>query len=176
MSNRSPYSTSTSTSSSSSNRTVPLSSTPTPSRFFTLTTLYPFLLLSLTTSLAINLRSSRNSSATQIAHLKAQISILERTLERIRTTRGGWQGLSEEERKGVEKELRSIGLNGGREGGSEDGGGNAKGDKETSWTEVIFGNKEKRYQPRHAITAETDWEQGKNSGSAACKRKSRQGS
>ncbi|KDE06039.1 hypothetical protein MVLG_03593 [Microbotryum lychnidis-dioicae p1A1 Lamole] len=145
-----------STSSSTSPPSDPLSSSgPPPSRFFTLSTLYPFLLLSITTSLAINLRSSRNANATQVAHLNAHISILERTLEHITSTKGGWQGLTEQERIRIERELQSIGL---RESGEKDRP-ESEHTGETSWSEVFFGNKEKRYQARQATDDDTDWEQ-----------------
>lgn len=137
---------STSSSSSSSSQLPP----PRPS-YFSRQTLYPFLLLSAITSLALNLSHSRSQRQQETSQLSAQITVLEALVARLQER--SWPSLTEEDRETVERELELVGL------------GRGKGKKreehdeteETSWGEVLFGKKGKAYEPEKD---DTDWEKG----------------
>lgn len=136
-----------SSSSSSGGGSVP---PPRPS-YFSRQTLYPFLLLSTITSLALNLSHSRSQRQQETSQLSAQITVLEAVVARLQ--QASWSQLTEEDRETVERELELVGL----------GRGKAKAKlehdetEETSWGEVLFGKKGKEYEPEKD---DTDWEKG----------------
>ncbi|ORY85378.1 hypothetical protein BCR35DRAFT_324698 [Leucosporidium creatinivorum] len=121
---------------------------PRPS-YFSRQTLYPFLLLSTITSLALNLSHSRSQRQQETSQLSAQITVLEALVQRLQTR--SWTQLTEEEKETVERELELVGLGRGK--------GKAKIEhdeaEETSWGEVLFGKKGKAYEPEKD---DTDWE------------------
>jgi hypothetical protein len=124
-----------------------------PSRpsYFSRQTLYPFLLLSTITSLALNLSHSRSQRQQETSQLAAQITVLEAVVARLQQR--SWRQLSEEDKETVERELELVGLGRGK--------GKAKIEHdevgETSWGEVLFGKKGKAYEPEKD---DTDWEKG----------------
>lgn len=140
--------------------------------YLTLSTLYPFLLLSIMTSLALNLSHNRSKFKDEELTSRARISILERIILRLQQNDrlisegkgkgkavGG--GLSEEEQEIIERELELVGL--GRGKGKKvmkaDGTITTTGDEEvgTSWREVFLGKKGKEWEEPD----EVDWEKGK---------------
>lgn len=154
-------------------RAPPTSPPPPRPSYFTLQALYPFLLLSTMTSLALNLSHSRATQETETSHLRAQISVLESVLRRLTAEeeRAGeaWtkrrRGLSPEEQETVERELELVGLGRGKNKDLAVGGGNAGGNaggqlagiKPVAWAEVFFGKKGKEWE---VDTDDTDWEKG----------------
>lgn len=94
------------------------------------------------TSLALNLGHSRSSHSTRTSHLRAQISVLDSLVERVRAG-----GVGEE---GVERELEMVGLGRGK-------GRVVEGVEEIRWGEVFFGKKGKKWEDEKD---ETDWEKG----------------
>ncbi|GAA5955070.1 hypothetical protein JCM21900_002776 [Sporobolomyces salmonicolor] len=136
-------------SASSSSAPPPKDDPPRPS-WISAVTIYPFILLSAMTSLALNLSHQRAARATETAHLGAQISVLESLLARVRE---GKQ-LSEAGQEEVERELELVGL--GRGKGKEAVNAEAGAKAPTSWREVLFGKKGKEFEEKD----DTDWEKG----------------
>ncbi|GAA6005665.1 hypothetical protein JCM10207_005288 [Rhodosporidiobolus poonsookiae] len=124
---------------------------PPPPSYITAATVYPFILLSAITSLALNLGHQRTARETEGAHFRAQISVLETLVNRLRDQTMG-RTLTADEQEEVERELELVGLGRGKGKKTVD----AEGDKkdETSWTEVFFGKKGKAYEEEDT----TDWE------------------
>ncbi|GAA6058564.1 hypothetical protein JCM10212_007003 [Sporobolomyces blumeae] len=117
---------------------------------FTASTVYPFLLLSAITSLALNLSHQRSARQQETAHLSAQISVLETLVNRIASRRAP---LSTDEQEDIERELELVGL--GRGKGKQAVDAEKSSRPETSWTEALFGKKGKQYEPE---TDDTDWD------------------
>ncbi|GJN91798.1 hypothetical protein Rhopal_004821-T1 [Rhodotorula paludigena] len=127
---------------------------PPPPKYFTAATIYPFILLSAITSLALNLSHQRTARDTERAHLQAQISVLETILARLRAVPAAARAsLSEQQQEDIERELELVGL--GRGKGKEAVSAEASVREATSWTEVFFGKKGKGYEEEKD---ETDWE------------------
>ncbi|GAA6052306.1 hypothetical protein JCM3770_007242 [Rhodotorula araucariae] len=131
----------------------PPSSTPPPPRpsYFQAATIYPFILLSAITSLALNLGHQRTARETESAHYRAQISVLEAILARLRMPRGAV--LSDTEQESIERELELVGLGRGKDKAVVDAETSIR--EQTSWTEVFFGKKGKGYE---LDKDDTDWE------------------
>lgn len=174
------YSTATSTSSATP---LPLPEEPPRISYLSLQTLYPFLLLSIITSLALNLSHNRNNTQAEQHTLRAQISVLETIVQRIRSreehvaldAKGKGKGkglvpLTEMEQEVIERELELVGL--GRAkllpatgAKKDDAGGTLIGGKGkevasevgTTWREVFLGKKGKEWEEDKD---ETDWEKG----------------
>ena len=125
-------------------------SRPPPRSLVSLDTLYPFLLLSAITSLALNLGHSRSAVTNEADHLRAQISVLESILAEEREHRP----LSGDEHELIERQLELVGL------------GRGKGKAEhivkgrfgqTAWGEVFFGKKGREWEENKAAE-EAEWE------------------
>lgn len=116
-------------------------------KYFTKATIYPFLLLSIMTSLALNLSYSKTANQQKFNSLKAQISVLQSSLLTLKST------TKAEERKKVlstiQRELEMVGL-----GNSKD---HFLTTAETTWLEVLFGKKQPEFQPAEE---EEDWQKG----------------
>lgn len=115
---------------------APAEESPRPS-FFTRQTIYPFLLLSLLTSLALNLSHGRAQHIEASAVLRAQISVLTTLKARLLAAASSSpRKLSHEDRERVERELEMVGLGKAK-------GRTTKDDREegTSWKEVFLGKK-----------------------------------
>ncbi|BGP45065.1 hypothetical protein JCM10450v2_000882 [Rhodotorula kratochvilovae] len=128
----------------------PPPSPPLPPRpsYFQAATIYPFILLSAITSLALNLGHQRTARETEAAHYRAQISVLEAILARLPR-----QTLSDAEQEDIERELELVGLGRGKDKAVVDAETSVR--EQTSWTEVFFGKKGKGYE---AAKDDTDWE------------------
>ena len=128
---------------------------PPPPRgsIFSASTLYPFVLLSAITSLALNLSHQRTAKTQETAHLSAQISVLESLVNQLRSSS---TPPSAEE---IERELELVGLGRGK-GKIALGEGDKLGKSATSWTEVLFGKKGKEFEQDQD---DTDWEKGEPS-------------
>lgn len=128
-------------------------SPPPPPRgsFFSASAIYPFILLSAITSLALNLSHQRTARSQETSHLSAQITVLESLVNQLRNDPNR---LSDEE---VEKELELVGLGRGKGKRVVGGEGDKSGKNETSWGEVLFGKRGKEFEPDKD---DTDWEKG----------------
>lgn len=128
-------------------------SPPPPPRgsFFSASAIYPFILLSAITSLALNLSHQRTARSQETSHLSAQITVLESLVNQLRNDPNR---LSDEE---VEKELELVGLGRGKGKRVVGGEGDKSGRNETSWGEVLFGKRGKEFEPDKD---DTDWEKG----------------
>ncbi|GAA5872672.1 hypothetical protein JCM16303_004600 [Sporobolomyces ruberrimus] len=126
-------------------------SPPPPPRgsFFSASAIYPFILLSAITSLALNLSHQRTARSQETSHLSAQITVLESLVNQLRNDPNR---LSDEE---VEKELELVGLGRGKGKRVVGGEGDKSGKNETSWGEVLFGKRGKEFEPDKD---DTDWE------------------
>lgn len=126
---------------------------PPPPRgsIFSASTIYPFLLLSAITSLALNLSHQRTAKSQETAHLSAQVTVLESLLNQLRSPSN--RPTSED----IERELELVGLGRGK-GKTALGEGDKSGKGQTSWGEVLFGKKGKEFQQEKD---DTDWEKGK---------------
>ncbi|GAA5922194.1 uncharacterized protein JCM15063_003215 [Sporobolomyces koalae] len=118
---------------------------PPPSgSIFSASTLYPFLLLSAITSLALNLSHQRTAKSQEVAHLSAQVTVLENLLANVHSL----------DSEHVERELELVGLGRGK-GKLALGEGDKLERNRTSWSEVLFGKKGKQFEPEQD---DTDWE------------------
>ncbi|GAA5863679.1 hypothetical protein JCM1840_000101 [Sporobolomyces johnsonii] len=137
-----------------SHRSASTSSAPPPNgdpprpSWISAATIYPFILLSAMTSLAVNLSYQRTARATETSHLTAQISVLESLLARVRERKQ----LSDAEQEDIERELELVGL--GRGKGKEAVSAEAGAKAPTSWREVFLGKKGKEFEEKD----DTDWE------------------
>ncbi|GAA5896619.1 uncharacterized protein JCM6883_006962 [Sporobolomyces salmoneus] len=122
---------------------------PPKGSFFSASAIYPFLLLSAITSLALNLSHQRTAKSQETAHLSAQITVLESLLAQLRSTSSSPPSSEE-----IERELELVGLGRGK-GKKALGEGDKLGKSMTSWTEVLFGKKGKEFQQDKD---DTDWE------------------
>ncbi|GAA6007045.1 hypothetical protein JCM11491_001487 [Sporobolomyces phaffii] len=138
--------------SSSSSGERPLPPPPPRGSFFSASTVYPFILLSAITSLALNLSHQRTARAQETAHLSAQVTVLEALLDHVRSRAMTTDDDGDDER--IERELELVGLGRGR-GKRALGEGDREGKRATSWSEVLFGNRATEYQPDQD---DTDWE------------------
>ncbi|BGP12942.1 hypothetical protein JCM10213v2_000859 [Rhodosporidiobolus nylandii] len=125
---------------------------PPPPSWISAATIYPFILLSAITSLALNLSHQRTARETEGAHYRAQISVLETLLARLRTAAASGMQLTDAEKEEVERELELVGLGRGKGKQAVEAEGAKR--EETSWTEVFFGKKGKGYEEED----NTDWE------------------
>uniref|UniRef100_A0A0K3CJU4 Uncharacterized protein n=2 Tax=Rhodotorula toruloides TaxID=5286 RepID=A0A0K3CJU4_RHOTO len=119
--------------------------------FFTAAAIYPFILVSLLSSTALNLSYQRVAREREGARLRAQVSLLESLLARLRTEAG--RALSEAEQEEIERELELVGL--GRGAGKEVVDAESSVKVQTTWSEMLFGKKGKEYQEDKD---ETDWD------------------
>lgn len=126
---------------------------PPKGSIFSAPTIYPFLLLSAITSLALNLSHQRTAKSQETAHLSARITVLESLLNQLRSPSGSPPPSSEE----IERELELVGLGRGK-GKTALGEGDGSGKSRTSWIEVLFGKKGKEFEQDKD---DTDWEKGK---------------
>lgn len=141
---------------------------PRPS-YFTVETLYPFLLLSIITSLAVNLAYNRSVHAQESGALRAQISVLNKLNERLSvaavasssssssaqgaSVKGKGRELLDEET--IERELAMVGL--GKAKLNEKGGIK---EKVTSWREVFLGKRGKGFDD--IAEEQIDWDEGES--------------
>lgn len=134
---------------------------PRPS-YFTLATLYPFLLLSLLTSLAVNIAYGRTQHADEAALLRAQLSVLDRVQTYWARRSEGLAPAADAEavEEALERELEMVGLGRAKgqervkRGRAEDG---------TSWREVFLGKKGVEWTAREdADEQAVDWEQSES--------------
>ncbi|TKA55445.1 hypothetical protein B0A53_02371 [Rhodotorula sp. CCFEE 5036] len=138
--------------------TQPTSSSPPPPRppppkYIRFATVYPFILLSIITSLALNLSVQRTARETEGARHRAQISVLEKLVARLRSRHRS--ELTEAEQDEIERELELVGLGRGRGKEAVSAEMSVKTDEATSWKEVFLGKKGKGYEPEDD---KTDWE------------------
>ncbi|GAA6043553.1 hypothetical protein JCM8097_001219 [Rhodosporidiobolus ruineniae] len=126
---------------------------PPPPNYFSAATIYPFILLSAITSLALNLSHQRTARETEGAHFRAQISVLEAVLARLRSPALTGRTLSAQEQEEIERELELVGLGRGKGKQAVDAEGGKR--AETSWTEVFLGKKGKGFDEEED---KTDWE------------------
>lgn len=166
-------------SSSSNSNSSTESTTPRPEiNYISFETLYPFFLLSVMTSLALNLSHNRSSFKDEELNLKAKISVLEKIVDRLRE-RGNEEEngatnlkdmvkgkgkekrnntwLTEEEQESIERELELVGLGRNKGKSVESILKNVGSKVGTSWREVFLGKKGKEWEE----VDETDWEKGK---------------
>lgn len=152
-------------------KNMPPLPSPPKGNIFTRSTVYPFILFTALTSLALNLAQSRSNHTQARDSLLAQISVLESIIARVDPPRGDndkGKGkirarLSENELEAIERELELVQL--GRAKGRQalNGIGNVErggreGIKEViGWGEVLFGKKGDEFQPEKD---DTDWEKG----------------
>lgn len=124
----------------------------------TFSLLYPFLLLSTITSLALNLSHSRQQATATSRHLSAQVSVLSSLVDRLKADRDahGARPWTADEREAVERELELVGLGRGKGKKAVDGAEVDKG-VSISWGEVLFGKKGKQFEPEKD---DTDWDKG----------------
>ncbi|KAK4704801.1 hypothetical protein P7C70_g1401, partial [Phenoliferia sp. Uapishka_3] len=115
-------------------------------------TIYPFLLLSAITSLALNLGHSRSSAIREADHLRAQISVLESILAQQRSN--PVPHLSTEEQERIERQLELVGLGRGKDKETKVVKGRFG---QTAWGEVFFGKKGKEWEEDKAGD-EAEWE------------------
>lgn len=115
--------------------------------------MYPFILLSVITSLALNLGHQRTARDAEAAHYRAQVSVLESILARVHS-----RTLSDAEQEDIERELELVGLGRGKNKSVVDAETSVR--EQTSWTEVFFGKKGKGYELEKD---DTDWEKGASS-------------
>lgn len=131
-----------------------ISSPPPPPRgsYFSASTIYPFLLLSAITSLALNLSHQRTARSQETSTLLAQISVLQDILTKLRNS--SKEAIDDEE---IERELELVGL--GRGKGKKGLGEGELGERKdrVSWREVLLGTKDERYRQEEDTT---DWEKG----------------
>jgi len=134
------------------NSTSPSPPPPPRGSYFSASTIYPFLLLSAITSLALNLSHQRTARSQETSTLLAQISVLESILTKLRNPSSG--ALDSEE---IERELELVGL--GRGKGKKGLGEGELGERKerVSWREVLLGTKDERYREEED---NTDWEKG----------------
>jgi hypothetical protein len=145
--------------------TQPTSSSPPPPRppppkYIRFATVYPFILLSIITSLALNLSVQRTARETEGARHRAQISVLEKLIARLRSrheSESTTRELTEAEQDEIERELELVGLGRGRGKEAVSAEMSVKTDEATSWKEVFLGKKGKGYEPEDD---KTDWEAG----------------
>ncbi|GAA5831781.1 hypothetical protein JCM11251_003878 [Rhodosporidiobolus azoricus] len=138
--------------STSSSSEEPYPPPPPPPSYFTAATIYPFVLLSAITSLALNLSHQRTARETEGSHYRAQVSVLESLLNKLRDPAAGGAPLTAQQQEEIERELELVGLGRGKgkQAVAAEGGKRA----ETSWTEVLFGKKGKGFEEEDT----TDWE------------------
>ncbi|GAA5902101.1 hypothetical protein JCM6882_006701 [Rhodosporidiobolus microsporus] len=125
---------------------------PPPPSYFTAATIYPFILLSAITSLALNLSHQRTARETEGSHYRAQVSVLESLVAKLRESGAGAAPLTAEQQEEIERELELVGLGRGEGKLAVDAEGGKR--AETSWTEVFLGKKGKGYEEEDT----TDWE------------------
>lgn len=134
---------------------------PPPPKYIRFATVYPFILLSIFTSLALNLSVQRTARETEGARHRAQISVLEKLLARLRLRSrpdaATARELTEREQDEIERELELVGLGRGRGKEAVSAEMSVKSDEATSWREVFLGKKGKGYEPEDD---KTDWEAG----------------
>ncbi|GAA5926931.1 hypothetical protein JCM3775_007082 [Rhodotorula graminis] len=123
---------------------------PPPRVYIQPATIYPFILLSIITSLALNLGHQRTARDTEAARYRAQLSVLESLLARATATA---RPLSERDQDDIERELELVGLGRGRDKAVV--GAETSVREATSWTEVFFGKKGKAYEQ---VKDDTDWD------------------
>ncbi|GAA5862803.1 hypothetical protein JCM8547_006549 [Rhodosporidiobolus lusitaniae] len=128
---------------------------PRPS-YFTAATIYPFILLSAITSLALNLSHQRTARENETSHLGAQIFVLEGILSRLREPSASRAGarLSADEQEDIERELEMVGLGRGKGKKVVNAEGGRREEAGTTWSEVFFGKKGKGFEEED----KTDWE------------------
>lgn len=119
--------------------------------------MYPFVLLSIITSLALNLSVQRTARQVEGGRHSAQISVLEDILARLRAPANAARLLTAEEQEEIERELELVGLGRGRGKEVVSAEMSDKADKATSWKEVFLGKKGKGYEQEED---KTDWEAG----------------
>ena len=122
--------------------------------------IYPFLLLSAITSLALNLSHSRQQATKTNRHLLAQVSVLSSLVSRLKYERAeaGLKPWTVAEEEAVERELELVGLGRGEGKVAQEGAEVDKG-ASISWGEVLFGKKGKGYELEKD---ETDWDKGES--------------
>ncbi|GAA5977365.1 hypothetical protein JCM11641_000076 [Rhodosporidiobolus odoratus] len=125
---------------------------PPPPSYISAATIYPFILLSAITSLALNLSHQRTARETEGAQYRAQISVLETLLDGLRTPAATAAVLTEAQQEDIERELELVGLGRGKGKAAVDAEGGKR--AETSWREVFLGKKGKGYEEEDT----TDWE------------------
>lgn len=136
---------------------------PPPPKYIRFATVYPFILLSIITSLALNLSVQRTARETEGARHRAQISVLEKLVGRLQSrhaesaTTKAREDLTEAEQDEIERELELVGLGRGRGKEAVSAEMSVKTDEATSWKEVFLGKKGKGYEPEDD---KTDWEAG----------------
>ncbi|KAM0793115.1 hypothetical protein ACM66B_000594 [Microbotryomycetes sp. NB124-2] len=112
-------------------------------------------MLSIITSLALNLRHSRSQRQADERRLEAQVDVLQDTISQLQTNE--WSTLSTQDKEQIEKRLERVGL-GRAKGKARDDGNMTKSQSEmltTSWTEVLFGKRGKQFEQEHD---DTDWD------------------
>ncbi|POY72004.1 hypothetical protein BMF94_5013 [Rhodotorula taiwanensis] len=128
---------------------------PPPPKYIRFATVYPFVLLSIITSLALNLSVQRTARQVEGGRHSAQISVLEDILARLRAPANAARLLTAEEQEEIERELELVGLGRGRGKEVVSAEMSDKADKATSWKEVFLGKKGKGYEQEED---KTDWE------------------
>lgn len=133
---------------------------PPPPKYIRFATVYPFILLSIITSLALNLSVQRTARETEGARHRAQISVLEKLVARLQSRHQEFtttSELTEAEQDEIERELELVGLGRGKGKEAVSAEMSVKTDEATSWKEVFLGKKGKGYEPEDD---KTDWEAG----------------
>ncbi|GAA5980407.1 hypothetical protein JCM10908_001644 [Rhodotorula pacifica] len=131
---------------------------PPPPKYIRFATVYPFILLSIITSLALNLSVQRTARETEGARHRAQITVLEEIVARLRTRNAAHTlgaSLSEAEQDEIERELELVGLGRGKGKEAVSAEMSVKTDEATSWSEVFLGKKGRGYEQEED---KTDWE------------------
>ncbi|KAK4054795.1 hypothetical protein OIV83_000719 [Microbotryomycetes sp. JL201] len=134
---------------------TPTSTTPTTDRppLLTRETIYPFIMLSIITSLALNLRHSRSQREADERRLEAQVDVLQDTIAHLKLQ--NWSTLPSQDREQIEKRLERVGL-GRAKGKARDDNQRPLSDMmATSWFEVLFGKKGKQFEQKED---DTDWD------------------
>jgi hypothetical protein len=143
---------------------TPQSLPPRPS-YFTVHTLYPFLLLSCFTSLVLNLGHGKAGLNDERGQLEARISVLDALVGRYKlaqeSSRTAGNGLAgdelwtEEELEAMERELELVGLGRAKGKSVEEVDGES-----ISWKEVFLGKKGKEWEEPVTKEEDTDWSAG----------------
>lgn len=133
--------------------TTPAARAPRPS-YITRANLYPFLLLTAMTSLALNLSYSRTNTAAEQAQLRAQLSVLTKVVLGLSAIEGVQSPGRAAQIEEMDRALEMVGLGCGK--------GKAKAVEVvgTTWRETLLGRKGKEWEAKEADP--TDWEKGES--------------